>query len=256
MKSLKLYFTLLAASLCISVAAHAQDCECCAEEVVAIAAEADVAPVVEVDEVAAEHAVVSGSQGRDNSSIDDKFSVTAAIKDFVGQSGFKGFVDDWRYAAMILVSFLLLYLAIVKKFEPLLLMPIAFGMLLTNLPGAGMFHAELFAGGHVHWADFASGSGVGLLDYLYLGVKLGIYPCLIFVGVGAMTDFGPLIANPKSLLLGAAAQIGIFATFLGALALGFNYWEAGSIGIIGGADGPTAIYLTSKLAPTGHAHGS
>jgi oxaloacetate decarboxylase beta subunit len=128
-------------------------------------------------------------------------------------------------------------------------MPIAFGMLLTNLPGAGMFHSELFAGGHVHWADFAAGSGVGLLDYLYLGVKLGIYPCLIFVGVGAMTDFGPLIANPKSLLLGAAAQIGIFATFLGALALGFNYWEAGSIGIIGGADGPTAIYLTSKLAP-------
>jgi oxaloacetate decarboxylase beta subunit len=151
---------------------------------------------------------------------------------------------------------LLLYLAIVKKFEPLLLMPIAFGMLLTNLPGAGMFHADFFANGHVHWADFGLGSA-GLLDYLYLGVKLGIYPCLIFIGVGAMTDFGPLIANPKSLLLGAAAQIGIFATFIGALALGslgveglsFNYWEAGSIGIIGGADGPTAIYLTSKLAP-------
>ncbi|MBQ2142332.1 MAG: sodium ion-translocating decarboxylase subunit beta, partial [Alistipes sp.] len=158
-------------------------------------------------------------------------------------------MDDWRYGVMLLISFVLLYLAIVKKFEPLLLMPIAFGMLLTNLPGAGMFHAELFAGGHVHWADFALGSGVGLLDYLYLGVKLGIYPCLIFIGVGAMTDFGPLIANPKSLLLGAAAQIGIFATFLGALALGFNYWESGSIGIIGGADGPTAIYLTSKLAP-------
>ncbi|MBR6721420.1 MAG: sodium ion-translocating decarboxylase subunit beta [Alistipes sp.] len=149
---------------------------------------------------------------------------------------------------MILISFVLLYLAIVKKFEPLLLMPIAFGMLLTNLPGADMFHSEFFAGGHVHWDNFALGSA-GLLDYLYLGVKLGIYPCLIFIGVGAMTDFGPLIANPKSLLLGAAAQIGIFATFLGALVLGFNYWEAGSIGIIGGADGPTAIYLTSKLAP-------
>ena len=208
-----------------------------AVEEIAIEAEAEVA------------AVGGGTQGRDNAIIDNEFSVGKAVMDFVNQAGFKGFADDWRYAVMILVSFVLLYLAIVKKFEPLLLMPIAFGMLLTNLPGAGMYHAELFAGGHVHWADFALGSGVGLLDYLYLGVKLGIYPCLIFVGVGAMTDFGPLIANPKSLLLGAAAQIGIFATFLGALALGFNYWEAGSIGIIGGADGPTAIYLTSKLAP-------
>ncbi|MBQ4499769.1 MAG: sodium ion-translocating decarboxylase subunit beta [Alistipes sp.] len=155
---------------------------------------------------------------------------------------------DWRCGIMLLISFVLLYLAIVKKFEPLLLLPIAFGMLLTNLPGADMYHADLFADGHVNWSAF-SGGGAGLLDYLYLGVKLGIYPCLIFVGVGAMTDFGPLIANPKSLLLGAAAQIGIFATFVGALALGFDYWQAGSIGIIGGADGPTAIYLTSKLAP-------
>ena len=191
----------------------------------------------------------ASSQGRPNSDIDDNFSVGKAINDFISQAGFKGLVDDWRYGVMLLISFVLLYLAIVKKFEPLLLMPIAFGMLLTNLPGAGMFHADLFAGGHVHWADFALGSGVGLLDYLYLGVKLGIYPCLIFIGVGAMTDFGPLIANPKSLLLGAAAQIGIFATFIGALVLDFNYWESGSIGIIGGADGPTAIYLTSKLAP-------
>ncbi|MBR2428824.1 MAG: sodium ion-translocating decarboxylase subunit beta [Alistipes sp.] len=149
---------------------------------------------------------------------------------------------------MLLISFVLLYLAIVKKFEPLLLMPIAFGMLLTNLPGADMYHADLFAGGHVDWGSFAGG-GAGLLDYLYLGVKLGIYPCLIFIGVGAITDFGPLIANPKSLLLGAAAQVGIFATFIGALAFGFDYWQAGSIGIIGGADGPTAIYITSKLAP-------
>jgi oxaloacetate decarboxylase beta subunit len=125
-------------------------------------------------------------------------------------------------------------------------------MLLTNLPGAGMYHSELFAEGHVHWTN-AEGVGFdrigGLIDFLYLGVKLGIYPCLIFVGVGAMTDFGPLIANPKSLLLGAAAQFGIFATFLGATAMGFTPAEAGSIGIIGGADGPTAIYLTSKLAP-------
>ena len=129
------------------------------------------------------------------------------------------------------------------------MLPIAFGMLLTNLPGAGLFHPELFDGGHVHWEAFTNANNIGLLDYLYLGVKLGIYPCIIFIGVGAMTDFGPLLANPKSFLLGAAAQLGIFATFLGALALGFTYAEAGSIGIIGGADGPTAIYLTSKLAP-------
>ena len=256
MKSVKNYFSLLLAAFMLSVAmpAVAQDAEAVEDAVMAISevseevvVEEAEAPVVEEAVAVAE--VAMGTQGRDNSSIDAEFSVGKAVSDFVGQAGFKGFVDDWRYAVMILVSFLLLYLAIVKKFEPLLLMPIAFGMLLTNLPGAGMFHAELFAGGHVHWADFALGSGVGLLDYLYLGVKLGIYPCLIFIGVGAMTDFGPLIANPKSLLLGAAAQVGIFVTFLGALALGFNYWESGSIGIIGGADGPTAIYLTSKLAP-------
>ena len=121
------------------------------------------------------------------------------------------------------------------------------GMILTNIPDAGMFHSELFAGGHVHWAEMAENAG--LLDYLYLGVKLGIYPCLIFVGVGAMTDFGPLLANPKSLLLGAAAQIGIFVTFLCAIGMGFTPEQAASIGIIGGADGPTAIFLTSKLAP-------
>ena len=148
---------------------------------------------------------------------------------------------------MILVAFLLLYLAIKHKFEPLLLFTIAFGMLLTNLPGANMFHSELFAGGHIHWGNFIQDAG--LLDYLYLGVKLGIYPCLIFIGVGAMTDFGPLIANPKSFMLGAAAQLGIFVTFLGAYALGFTPAQAGSIGIIGGADGPTAIYVTTKLAP-------
>ena len=157
---------------------------------------------------------------------------------------------EWKWIIMVLIACVLCYLAIVKKFEPLLLLPIAIGMLLTNLPGAGIFHEELFAGGHVHWDMFTNeGFTAGLLDILYLGVKLGIYPCLIFIGVGAMTDFGPLIANPKSLLLGAAAQVGIFATFLGAIALGFGPAEAGSIGIIGGADGPTAIFVTSKLAP-------
>ncbi|HCX43104.1 MAG TPA: glutaconyl-CoA decarboxylase subunit beta [Oscillibacter sp.] len=233
---------------------------------------------------------------------------------------------------MIFISCVLLFLGIKKKFEPLLLVPIAIGMLVTNLPGSGMFHEILFAGGHVHWnifqgepitasflsemfsagvsadvlqpyvdslwttaqslfdADalnqaaaqiaaasgdvansiavqiqtlasaeqFAAASGVtlsnvtvsvGLIDVLYLGIKLGIYPCLIFMGVGAMTDFGPLIANPKSLLLGAAAQLGIFMTFVGCRLMGFSGAEASSVGIIGGADGPTAIFVTAMLAP-------
>ncbi len=173
-----------------------------------------------------------------------------SLQTFIDSMGFTAFFtepDGWKSLAMIGVAFLLLYLAIKHKFEPLLLFTIAFGMLLTNLPFAEMYHTELFADGHVHWDGFVENAG--LLDYLYLGVKLGIYPCLIFIGVGAMTDFGPLIANPKSFLLGAAAQIGIFITFIGAFALGFAPNEAGSIGIIGGADGPTAIYLTSKLAP-------
>ena len=172
-------------------------------------------------------------------------NILDSLVDFVGQMGFT--VGNWGNYVMIAVSFLLMYLAIVKKYEPMLMLTIAFGMLLTNLPGANMFHSELFAGGHVHWDIFVNDAG--LLDYLYLGVKLGIYPCLIFLGVGAMTDFGPLIANPKSFLLGAAAQVGIFLTFIGASALGFTEAQAASIGIIGGADGPTAIYLTSKLAP-------
>ena len=172
-------------------------------------------------------------------------NILDSLVDFVGQMGFT--VGNWGNYVMIAVSFLLMYLAIVKKYEPMLMLTIAFGMLLTNLPGANMFHSELFAGGHVHWDIFVNNAG--LLDYLYLGVKLGIYPCLIFLGVGAMTDIGPLIANPKSFLLGAAAQVGIFLTFIGASALGFNEAQAASIGIIGGADGPTAIYLTSKLAP-------
>ena len=263
-----------------------------------------------------------------------------AVLGFLRDTGFAMIANDWKCLVMIAVSCVLLYLAIVKKFEPLLLLPIAFGMLLTNLPGAELFHEELFAGGHVNWSLFGGADVVdsinlkdpalfqvlqsgdvvlngqyifghiseislnsdalfnsagalvdsagtvlkdsvgividakglsltdgvlslgntvlaegvrtvsaGLLDYLYLGVKLGIYPCLIFIGVGAMTDFGPLIANPKSLIFGAAAQIGIFATFLGAKLLGFSGMEASSIGIIGGADGPTAIFVTSKLAP-------
>ena len=179
---------------------------------------------------------------------------------------------------MIIVFIVLAFLAIKKKFEPMLLLTIAIGMLITNLPGANMFHEILFAGGHINWgifggqpitADFLAelrAGGVdeallssvavgdkitpGLMDVLYIGVKLGIYPCLIFMGVGAMTDFSPLIANPKSLLLGAAAQVGIFITYTGCRLSGvFTAAQASSIGIIGGADGPTAIFVTSKLAP-------
>jgi len=255
-----------------------------------------------------------------------------AILNFVNDTGFVLFLQDggWKSAIMLLIACFLLYLGIGKKFEPLLMVPIAFGMLMTNLPGANMFHEIFFAGGHIHWdliggapitaellaelysagvaenvllpyidqlmavaqASFEPGAitdllaqltaegglteieiqleallqaeqamayydlplsnvtvSAGLVDILYLGVKLGIYPCLIFMGVGAMTDFGPLIANPKSLLLGAAAQLGIFITFLGARFLGFTGPEASSIGIIGGADGPTAIFVTAMLAP-------
>ena len=257
-----------------------------------------------------------------------------AILNFINDTGFVLFFQDggWKNLVMLCVACFLLYLGIGKKFEPLLMCTIAFGMLMTNLPGAGMFHEIFFAGGHIHWdligggpvtAEFLSemqGLGVaqdvlapyaeqlmaaaqaaftpevvetamaeiaasaggalstfevqlealvqaeqaaayygiemasvtvstGLIDILYLGVKLGIYPCLIFMGVGAMTDFGPLIANPKSLLLGAAAQLGIFLTYLGCRLLGFTGAEASSVGIIGGADGPTAIFVTAMLAP-------
>ena len=170
-----------------------------------------------------------------------------SVQTIVSKSGFLNLTGG--QALMILVSFVLMYLAIRKGFEPLLLLPIAFGMLLTNLPMAGMYHPEIFINdtGHIAWEMLANGGG--LLDYLYLGVKLGIYPPLIFLGVGCMTDFGPLIANPKSFLMGAAAQLGIFLAFFGALALGCTPAEAGSIGIIGGADGPTAIFTTTQLAP-------
>lgn len=257
-----------------------------------------------------------------------------AIIRFLQDTGFYLFSQDgnWRCLIMLGIACVLLYLGIVKKFEPLLLVPIAFGMLITNLPGANMFHEIFFAGGHIHWdliggqpvtasllADLHSqgvaenvlapyiqqlmtaaqttfspemveqaiaavteeaGAAItaleaqlqalvqaeqaaayygmtlsdititpGLVDILYLGVKLGIYPCLIFMGVGAMTDFGPLIANPKSLLLGAAAQLGIFITFVGCRFMGFTGPESIAIGIIGGADGPTAIFVTVLLAP-------
>ena len=269
-----------------------------------------------------------------------QINILQTLKDLANESGISLFIQSPLTLVMVAIACVLLYLAIVKKFEPLLLLPIAFGMLLTNLLGAEVYHEELFAGGHANWSLFggailvdskdllnigeltvnnagailnASGTVIGqitsnfslgatldaagqliaedgkllaesvpviingagayvsdgtvysslgvalatagktitpgLLDYLYLGVKLGIYPCLIFIGVGAMTDFGPLIANPKSLLMGAAAQLGIFLTFLGAVLLGFAPAEAGAIGIIGGADGPTAIWLTGKLAP-------
>jgi len=168
-----------------------------------------------------------------------------AINNFLLSTGFVAMT--WKSMIMLIVSCCLLYLAIVKKYEPLLLLPISFGMLLANIPLANLMAYpvyEIGKDGLPQVKEFG-----GLLYYMYQGVKLGIYPPLIFLGVGAMTDFGPLIANPRSLLLGAAAQFGIFTTFMGAIALGFTGPEAASIGIIGGADGPTAIFLTSKLAP-------
>ena len=257
-----------------------------------------------------------------------------AILNFINDTGFVLFLQSggWKNLVMLCIACFLLYLGIGKKFEPLLMVTIAFGMLMTNLPGAGMFHEIFFAGGHIHWdligggpitaeflnemqtlgvsqnvlapyaeqlmaaaraafspeaiesvmAEISNSAGgalstlevqiqallqaeqaaayygielsnvtvsTGLIDILYLGVKLGIYPCLIFMCVGAMTDFGPLIANPKSLLLGAAAQVGIFLTYAGCRFMGFTGAEASSIGIIGGADGPTAIFVTAMLAP-------
>ena len=191
-------------------------------------------------------------------------NVFGTLKTLALESGFASFfmAGGWKNFVMILIAFVLLYLGIVKKFEPLLLVGIAFGCLLSNLSyfvvqmggDNALYHPEL-------WADFLDAtspyyhsyghimSHAGLLDFFYIGVKAGIYPSLIFMGVGAMTDFGPLLSNPKSLLLGAAAQLGVFIAFFGAILLGFTGPQAASIGIIGGADGPTAIYLTTKLAP-------
>jgi len=162
--------------------------------------------------------------------------LTDALSKLLQSSGFTAL--NWQYLVMIAISLVLIYLAIVKKFEPLLLLPIAFGILLANLPLTGLMSGPA-----------ADGEAGGLLYYLYKGVKLGIYPSLIFLGIGAMTDFGPLIANPSSLFMGAGAQFGIAIAFIVSTALGFTPQEAASIGIIGGADGPTAIYLTTRLAP-------
>lgn len=177
-------------------------------------------------------------------------NILESLQQFLSSTGILSIT--WQQIVMILISCVLLYLAIVKKYEPLLLLPIAFGMLLTNLPMGGIYHPEFFqlqpdGSPMVPFSQLVKKGG--LLDFLYLGVKFGIYPPLIFMGVGAMTDFGPLIANPKSILLGAAAQIGVFVTFIGSLLLGFTVFEACSIGIIGGADGPTAIFVTKTLAP-------
>ena len=238
------------------------------------AAAATEAPAA-TEAAAADQSATAGAQ-----STDPDINFFKGLGNIAKSTGFAKSLDgtggDWRNYVMIAVACVLLYLAIVKQFEPLLLLPISFGMLLANLPAAGMMSHPSFtfyasqpealaaaqnlgkditdvmmrmnpATGEMGYAlQTANG---GLLYYLYQGVKLGIYPPLIFMGVGAMTDFAPLIANPKSLLLGAAAQLGIFLTFLGAKLLGFTAAEAGSIGIIGGADGPTAIFVTTKLAP-------
>ena len=192
------------------------------------------------------------------------FNIGETLMKLVNDSGFSGFFADggWKSLIMIAVACVLLYLGIVKKFEPLLLVGIAFGCLLTNLPGAGLYNAELWDS-YIEGTPFVTSAGEviehiaftdiihngGLLDIFYIGVKAGLYPSLIFMGVGAMTDFGPLIADPKSLLLGAAAQLGVFLAFFGAICIGFTGPQAASIGIIGGADGPTAIFLTTRLAP-------
>ena len=187
-------------------------------------------------------------------------NVGEILLDLWNGSGFaaltQGFLSQggWQNLLMIIIACGLLYLGIVKKFEPLLLVGIAFGCLLSNLPLGGLYHQELWdafmdANNPAYHSYGAILREAGLIDIFYIGVKTSLYPCLIFMGVGAMTDFGPLLSNPKSLLLGAAAQLGVFVAFFGAVLLGFTGPQAASIGIIGGADGPTAIFLTSKLAP-------
>ncbi len=179
-------------------------------------------------------------------------NILETLGTLAADSGFAGFFAQggWKNLIMVALACVLLYLGIVKKFEPLLLVGIAFGCLLTNLPGASLYHPDLWdalISGEIGYGEILKHGG--LLDILYIGVKTGVYPSLIFLGVGAMTDFGPLLAYPKSMLLGAAAQMGVFVAFFGAVALGFTGPEGASIGIIGGADGPTAIFLATMLAP-------
>lgn len=172
-------------------------------------------------------------------------NIVEILKNLWESSGFAQ--ADWRQLVMIGIACVLLYLGIVKKFEPLLLVGIAFGMLISNIPGAGLYHSDFWLIKDVDYGKVLKEGG--LVDVLYIGVKTGLYPSLIFMGVGAMTDFGPMIANAKSMLMGAAAQLGVYMAFLLAIVLGFTGQEAASIGIIGGADGPTAIWLTKELAP-------
>ena len=179
-------------------------------------------------------------------------NVADTLLNLWNQSGFNLFFigDGWKSLVMIGIACVLLYLGIVKQYEPLLMVGIAFGALLTNLPGGNLYTPELwtaFMNGEIGYGTIMHDGG--LLDILYIGVKAGVYPSLIFMGIGAMTDFGPLLSNPKSLLLGAAAQLGVFVAYFGAVCMGFTGNQAASIGIIGGADGPTAIFLTTKLAP-------
>ena len=180
-------------------------------------------------------------------------SILTTIKNFIQNMGIAEIINDdnwWQYLVMYLISGILIYLAIAKKFEPLLLLPIAIGMLLTNLPGADLFHLDMWmTADNVNYGEILQEGG--FLDMLYLGVKLGIYPCIIFMGIGAMTDFTPLIANPKYFLIGAGAQLGVFVAFSAAFMSGlYTLGQAASIGIIGGADGPTAILVTKILGPT------
>lgn len=184
------------------------------------------------------------------------FDFLSIMSELLKDSGFAALFagSGWKSLLMILVAFVLLYLGINRKFEPLLLVGIAFGCLLTNIPGNGLYTPELWDAFLNESSEFYHSYGHvmahgGLLDILYIGVKAGVYPSLIFIGIGAMTDFGPLISNPKSLILGAAAQFGVFFAFFGAILLGFTGNQAASIGIIGGADGPTAIFLATRLAP-------
>lgn len=182
--------------------------------------------------------------------------IIETIKNFIQNTGiaklFSGDTDWWKYAIMYIIAFVLVYLAIAKKFEPLLLLPIAIGMLLTNLPGANLFHLDMWVNKDMTVLESIKAviSNGGFLDLLYIGVKLGIYPCIIFIGIGAMTDFSPLIANPKYFIIGAGAQLGVFVAFSAAFISGlYTLGEAASIGIIGGADGPTAILVTKTLGP-------